>query len=226
MAVLRTRHLVVAIVLLFMLVVAAPGCSSGDRSTSRSSSSSAPATNDDRTGSSAPPTSPSAGDSSTVPPGGSTTVPTTLPIRTRDDLVAVLGQPDSFRAELDALDGQDVLVESLVYGEIGQRFDLIDNVVTGSESIDPFPDDTLFPLQYSMNEVRPGLTRADVDEFMTGVEFTEIDGEALGLPGATVLSAGQLVLALFDDRVIYVETFPLVPDPDGTYQAYIQGATP
>lgn len=170
-------------------------------------------------------TSPTDGGATTSP---ASTMPTTSPIPAdAESLFAVLGPPDIFQRELHVLDGQQVLVESYTYAEIGQRFDVVGGLVVGNEAIDEFPDGTLLPLQYHVYEVWPGAMRADVESSLEGVDLTEIDGAALELPeGATVLGAPQLVIGLLDGVVIYVETFALVPDEAGEFEAYLAGSEP
>ena len=44
--------------------------------------------------------------------------------------------------------------------------------------------------------------------------------------GSVVLAGGQVLVGLFEDRVVYYQTYPLVPDVDGEFQAYLDGDLP
>ena len=43
---------------------------------------------------------------------------------------------------------------------------------------------------------------------------------------SVVLAGGQVLVCPFEDRVVYYQTYPLVPDVDGEFQAYLDGDLP
>lgn len=71
------------------------------------------------------------------------------------------------------------------------------------------------------------MSQAEVRDSLAGFELTEVQGTVLDLPvGSVVLAGGQVLVGLFEDRVVYYQTYPLVPDVDGEFQAYLDGDLP
>jgi hypothetical protein len=204
-----TRPALLAIVLL----AAAPACRSDTERSGPSDTGSAASTDATVSTTSAGSTDSTTTLASTVPAVAS---------NTSDALISVFGFPDAFRTEVQVVDGESVMRQTYVYAEIGQRFDLVNGVVVGNEAIEPLPEDTLLPLHYSVYDVWPGMTRDEVIAAMAGVDLTPIDASSFTTEGGTVLAGGQIVIGLLDDVVVYVETFPLVPDPSGEYEALLQ----
>jgi hypothetical protein len=148
-----------------------------------------------------------------------------FPMDTKDALVSVLGPPDAYSAKVVVLDDGEATVETHTYADLSTRFDIVDGLVVGSEAVEPYPDGTLLPLHVSV--LRLGMTEAEVRDSLIGVELTEVDGVALDMPaGSSVLAGGQVLICLFDDRVVYLQTYPLVPDDDGAFQAYLESDEP
>lgn len=153
-------------------------------------------------------------------PGGAPT----FPMDSREALVSVLGTPDAMSGKILVVGDLEMWVESYTYADLATRFDLSNGLVVGSEAIDPFPDGTLLPLHVG---VRLGMTEAEVRDTLIGFELTEVDGATFDLPaGSSILAGGQVMIGLFEDRVVYLQTYPLVPDADGEFQAYLDGDQP
>ena len=75
--------------------------------------------------------------------------------------------------------------------------------------------------------MRTGVTETEVREALAGYELTTVDATALDMPaGAKVLAGSQVLIGLVDDRVVYIQTYPLVPDEGGAFQAYLEGGQP
>ena len=146
----------------------------------------------------------------------------------REALMSVLGPPDAFTKKIVQVEGgPDATMESFVYAALAHRYDMVDGLVVGDEAIDPFPDGTVLPKHITYYDVNVGAPAEDVRKAMTPIELTQTDGAALGMPaGAVVLTGGQLMVVLVDDKVVYAQTYPLVPDPSGELQAYLDGSEP
>jgi hypothetical protein len=146
---------------------------------------------------------------------------------TVDALLAALGPPDAFTRKVVVLEDRDSTVDSMVYAELAQRFDVVDGVVVGSEDIEAYPDGTILPLSYAFFDVGIGMTEQEVRDSLAPVELVATDGAQLDLPsGSTVLAGSQIIVGLQDDQVVYVQTFPLVPDESGELQTYLDGSEP
>ncbi|MCU0259451.1 MAG: hypothetical protein MUE78_00390 [Ilumatobacteraceae bacterium] len=157
-----------------------------------------------------------------VPAGSPAVVTDTV-----DALFAALGPPDAFTRKVVVLEDRDSTVDSVVYAELAQRFDAVDGIVVGSEDIEAFPDGTILPLSYSFFDVGIGMTEQEVRDSLAEVELVETEGTLLDLPpGSNVLAGSQIMVGLQDDQVVYVQTFPLVPDESGELQAYLEGSEP
>ncbi|CAB4880400.1 unannotated protein [freshwater metagenome] len=150
------------------------------------------------------------------------TVPLIQPGYERQAVLDALGEPDAFRLTVNDLDGVSVTQESLVYGELTARIDLVDGVVAGTETIDPYPTGTMYPHQYSSWELRGGMTAQEARSALEGVELVSMDGSAVGIPGGTWLAGNQLLLGFADNKLVYAETFPLTPDEAGTWLTEVQ----
>ncbi|MBK9971102.1 MAG: hypothetical protein IPP16_10350 [Acidimicrobiaceae bacterium] len=156
--------------------------------------------------------------------GAAQSVAPAVPMDTREALVSVLGTPDAVSGKIVVVDDLEMWVESLTDADLAVRFDVASGVVIGSEAIDPFPEGTLLPLHV---RVQLGMSQAEVRDSLAGFELTEVQGTVLDLPvGSVVLAGGQVLVGLFEDRVVYYQTYPLVPDVDGEFQAYLDGDLP
>ena len=156
--------------------------------------------------------------------GAAQSVAPAVPMDTREALVSVLGTPDAVSGKIVVVDDLEMWVESLTYADLAMRFDVASGVVIGSEAIDPFPEGTLLPLHV---RVQLGMSQAEVRDSLAGFELTEVQGTVLDLPvGSVVLAGGQVLVGLFEDRVVSHQTYPLVPDVDGEFQAYLDGDLP
>ena len=146
---------------------------------------------------------------------------------TKEALLGVLGAPDAFTSKVVVLDGAEVPVESFVYAELSRAYEMVDGVVVGEEEIEAFPDGTLLPLHLGYYDMRTGVTETEVREALAGYELTAIDATSLDMPaGAKVLAGSQVLIGLVDDLVVYIQTYPLVPDEGGAFTAYLEGDQP
>jgi hypothetical protein len=159
--------------------------------------------------------------------GGSAGAAAAVVTDSKEALLGVLGPPDAFTTKVVAVGDAEVPVDSFVYAELGRSYEMVDGVVVGEEEVEAFPDGTMLPLHLGYYDVRTGMTETEVRQSLEGYELTSIDAAALDMPAeATLLAAGQILIGLIDDRVVYIQTYPLVPDADGAFQDYLEGGQP
>ncbi|HEX9260625.1 MAG TPA: hypothetical protein VF855_13885 [Acidimicrobiales bacterium] len=147
------------------------------------------------------------------------------PISDRRDAVrSVLGPPEAFKITFGEVNGQTVRYEAWSYPSLAARVDFVDGMVAWTATIEELPDGSLAPLQYGPEEFAAGMTPAQLHEALAGVELKDIDlGEVE--PGLSAVVGGQLLAGFSDGRLVYVETFALVPDPGGELAAFVEEAS-
>lgn len=134
----------------------------------------------------------------------------------RPDVLAELGGPDAFVVSVDEVDGGVVRFESWRYYETATQIDFADGEVLWSVAIDPLLDGSLYPLWFDPAEFVMLASRDKVMAVLGDVALTEIDVDDEAMPGAVLLAGDQLLLGFVDDKLVYVETFPLSPEEPGS----------
>ena len=137
-----------------------------------------------------------------------------VPIDRRPDLLAQLGAPESFVLSVGAVDGVASRFESWQYWSSATQVDLVDGEIAFNIALNPVPDGTILPLAYAPDEFVLLSTVDEVQASLADLRLTEVDGvaEELELPGARTFVAEQLLLAFVDDLLVYVQTYPLLPE--------------
>ncbi len=130
----------------------------------------------------------------------------------RPDILAELGGPDAFVVTVDEVDDTVVRLESWRYYETATQIDFIDGEVLWSVAIDSLPDGTLYPLWYDPAEFTMLTSMEEVLSVLDDIALTEIDPGEEAMPDTVLLAGDQLLLAFTDDKLVYVETFPLSPE--------------
>lgn len=130
----------------------------------------------------------------------------------RPELLAELGAPDAFVISVDEVDGSVSRFESWSYFPAGVQIDLVDGEVVWSVQIDELPDGSLLPLAYQPTEFTMLASRAETMAVLEGVELEVLSSSAdVEVDGAELWAGEQLLLAFVEDRLVYVETYPLAP---------------
>ncbi|MEA3503395.1 MAG: hypothetical protein U9R47_11505 [Actinomycetota bacterium] len=130
----------------------------------------------------------------------------------RPGILAELGGPDAFVVTVDEVDDTVVRLESWRYYETATQIDFIDGEVLWSVAIDSLPDGTLYPLWYDPAEFTMLTSMEEVLSVLDDVALTEIDPGEEAMPDTVLLAGDQLLLAFTDDKLVYVETYPLSPE--------------
>ena len=144
----------------------------------------------------------------------------------RADLLGVLGVPEAFRIAFVPVEGTVVRRETWDYLSLEARIDLVDGRIVLTSDLEPVADGAWYPVHVDPTDFRDGMSPDDVRAQLAGVELRDVDlSEATGA-GGTALVGGQLLVTFSDGEIVTVETFPLVPDPDGLQQDLIEAVTP
>ena len=137
----------------------------------------------------------------------------------RPEVLARLGRPDAFDISLVEVEGGQVRLESWRYYQYGTRVDFVDGEAVLTAEIEPLPDGTIFAAWYDPLAFSAGMTAAEASEVAgaaspAGTIPTVMDlaegGEELA--GGTALVGDQILIGLYQDQVVYVETVALMPE--------------
>ncbi len=137
----------------------------------------------------------------------------------RPEIFAYLGQPDAFDIAIVVVEGEPVRMESWRYYQFGTQIDFVDGNALWVVEIDPMPAGTIYAAWYNPLDFFDGITgtqalRIATDASPTGIEPQRIDLSEGGedLIGGFALVGDQIVIGLYDDQVIFVETIAFVPE--------------
>ena len=137
----------------------------------------------------------------------------------RPEVYAALGRPDAFDIAIVEVAGVPVRQESWRYYQYGTQVDFVDGSALWVTEIDPLPEGTIFPAWYDPLAFYDGITGTVAVQVAAGASPAStipqrIDLSAGGedLAGGSALVGDQIVIGLFEDQVVYVETIALVPE--------------
>ncbi len=137
----------------------------------------------------------------------------------RPEVYAYLGRPDAFDIAIVEVAGVHVRRESWRYYQYGTQVDFVDGSALWVIEIDPMPPDTLFAAWYDPLAFYDGITGSEAVQVAAaaspaGMEPRRIDLAEGGedLAGGFALVGDQIVIGLYEDQVVYVETIALVPE--------------
>ncbi len=144
----------------------------------------------------------------------------------RPEIRATLGGPDAFRLAFVPVEGGTVRHEVWDYLELGTRLEFVDGELVFTADLEPLEGDAWYPVHLDPAEFVAGMTPGEVRAQLAGVALEELDlSEATG-DGGFALVGGQVLIAFAGDQLVAVETFPLVPDPDGELDDLLEAVTP
>ena len=131
---------------------------------------------------------------------------------------ATLGRPDAFDISFVAVEGGQVRMESWRYYQFGTRVDFVDGEAVWTMEIEPAPAGTLFAAWYDPTDFEAGMSGAEASRVIAaaspaGAAPERIDLAEGGedLAGGSTLVGDQILVGLYEDRVVYVETVALAP---------------
>ena len=137
----------------------------------------------------------------------------------RPQVLAYLGRPDTFDISLVEVEGGRVRLESWRYFQYGTRIDFVDGEAVLTAEIEPMPDGTLFAAWYDPLTFGDGMS---ADEAIQTVAAASPAGAAPQrfelaeggeeLAGGALLAGDQILIGLYEERVVYVETLALMPE--------------
>lgn len=137
----------------------------------------------------------------------------------RPEVLATLGRPDAFDISIVLVEGGKVRMESWRYYQFGTRVDFVDGEAIWTVAIEPLPDGTLFAAWYDPLAFETGMTGAEIAQMVAaaspaGAAALVIDLSAGGedLAGGTALIGDQIMVGLYQDELVYVETVALMPE--------------
>jgi hypothetical protein len=137
----------------------------------------------------------------------------------RPQVLAALGRPDAFDISIVLVEGVKVRTESWRYYQYGTRVDFVDGEAVWTAAIEPLPDGTLFaawydPLAFDTDMTGPELSQMVAAASPAGAAPVAIDLSAGGedLAGGTALVGDQIMVGLYEDELVYVETVALMPE--------------
>ncbi len=137
------------------------------------------------------------------------------PLDGRPTVLEEMGPPDSFTLKFQELEGQIVRWETWSYFDFTTLFEFIDGELLWTIELEEVPNGSIFAHFYEPEMFQAGMTVADVKSLLAGQELLEINLAALDLEGSLALAGDQILLAFENDRLVYVETVILSPDPEG-----------
>ncbi len=130
----------------------------------------------------------------------------------RPAILSELGGPEAFVITVDEFDGTISRFESWSYYSANTQIDFVDGELLWDIQIGALPDGTLLPLTYEPTEFTMLASVDDTLATLGDVDLEPIESAAdFEVEGAELWAGEQLALAFVDDRLIYVEAFPLAP---------------
>jgi hypothetical protein len=130
----------------------------------------------------------------------------------RPAVLSELGGPDAFVITVDEVGGTVSRLESWTYFSAQTQIDFIDGELLWDIEIEPLAEGAWLPRGYSPVEFTMLASVDDTLASLTDVDLQPVEAVTdFEVEGAELWAGEQLALGFIDDRLIYVETFPLAP---------------
>ncbi|HSB91222.1 MAG TPA: family 16 glycoside hydrolase [Anaerolineales bacterium] len=130
----------------------------------------------------------------------------------RPEVLRLMGPPDSFTLQWQDLDGTLVRWEEWSYFDAATRFDFLDGELVWTGDLDPVVDATVFAHAYSPMDFEPTMTTDDVRSMLADQTLEEASLAEADIPTGIILAGDQILLGFDNDRLVYVQSFALIPD--------------
>lgn len=137
----------------------------------------------------------------------------------RPEVFAYLGRPDAFDIAIIEVEGVPVRMETWRYYQFGTQVDFVDGNALWVIEIDPMPEGTIFAAWYNPLDFFDGITGSQAIRNATasspaGIEPHRIDLSEGGedLAGGFAMVGDQILMGIYEDQVVYIETIALVPE--------------
>jgi hypothetical protein len=136
----------------------------------------------------------------------------TTPEDNRPEIMRQMGSPDAFTLTFEQLNGQTVRQEEWSYFDDKTRFDFVDGSLLWTVAIQPMPDATIFASTYDPQDFKPDMTLKNVQALLFPQALVIEDTAANGIPGGQMVAGDQILLGFDHDQLVYVQTFPSMPE--------------
>ena len=130
----------------------------------------------------------------------------------RERMLELMGPPDTFRLIFQELQGTVMRREEWAYYDLGARFDFVDGQLIWTVDLEPVPDVAIYAHFYDPRDFTAYMSAAEARELLAGQELAEMDLAEGDIPEGLFLGADQLMLGFDQDRLVYAESFYLVPE--------------
>jgi hypothetical protein len=137
----------------------------------------------------------------------------------RPEVLEYLGRPDAFSISIVEVEGVKVRMESWRYYQFGTRVDFVDGEAVWTIEIEPMPDGTIFAAWYDPLTFEVGMTGVEASQVAAAAspagtvpEMIDLSDGGEDLVGGVALVGDQILIGLYEDRVVYVETIALMPE--------------
>lgn len=137
----------------------------------------------------------------------------------RPGVLEQLGRPDAFDISVVMVEGVQVRMESWRYYQFGTRVDFCDGEAVWTMDIEPMPDGTIFAAWYDPLAFKAGMTADEASREAAAAspvgfqpELIDLSEGGEDLAGGKALVGDQILIGLYEDQVVYVETVALAPE--------------
>jgi len=136
----------------------------------------------------------------------------------RQEVMGYLGRPDAFTISIISVEGVDVRMETWRYYQYATRVDFINGEAVWTAEIEPVPDGTIFAAWYDPLKFEIGMTGTEASNVAAFAspsgdipESIDLSSGGEDLTGGIALIGDQIMIGLFQDQLVYVETVALFP---------------
>jgi hypothetical protein len=137
----------------------------------------------------------------------------TMPVEDhRGRMLELMGPPDTFRLIFQELEGTVVRREEWAYYDLGARFDFVDGGLIWSVDLESVPEVAVYAHFYDPRDFTAYMSTAEAREVLEGQELAEMGLSDGDIPEGYFIGADQLMLGFDQDRLVYAESFYLVPE--------------
>jgi len=131
----------------------------------------------------------------------------------RSETLDLMGAPDAFTLQWQELQGQTVRWEEWSYFDYESRFDFVDGVLLWTLDIDPAPSGSIYAHTFDPLDFEPGMSTAEVQAMLPNIAMAQVPLDEADIPGGVLLAGDQILLGFDEDRLVYVQTFIVNPEP-------------
>lgn len=130
----------------------------------------------------------------------------------RETVLELMGPPDAFRITFQELEGSVVRMEEWSYFDALTRFDFIDGELLWTVELEPVPDGTLYAHRYDPRNFTAYMSTSQVTALLEDQELERVDLTEADIEAGLIMAGDQILLGFDDDRLVYVQTFILIPE--------------